>query len=106
MVTKTQDAPVQDAPQDFDLDDWLDNARLPERSVTVFGRADLVAEHQELEEQLTRARAVYSDDERLVDPTTDLAARMRELSEQMQASALTFRLRALTRDEQDAARAG
>src|SRR5690348_16049614 len=84
--------------QDFDLDAWIDDARVPEQSVTVYGRADLVAEHQQLEDQLTRVRASH-DDGRLVDPSVELARRLQEVSDRMEASALTFRVRGLTRAE-------
>ena len=40
---------------EFNLDDWISGARLPEKSVTVYGRADLVAEFYEVEQQI-RAR--------------------------------------------------
>jgi hypothetical protein len=93
-----KDTPVED----FDLDAWITDARLPERSVTVYGRADLVAEHTELEEQLRRVQRASLDDERLADPSVDLALRLAEAEERMQSSALTFRFRALLRDETDA----
>lgn len=102
MAAKTvpQDAAVpQDAlAEDFDLDAWIDEARLPERSVTVFGRADLVAELQELEEQLAKVRTSGGDD-RLVDPASELQQRVREVEAQRQASARTFRFRALSAAE-------
>lgn len=81
---------------DFNLDDWISGARLPEKSVTVYGRADLVAEFYELERQLQNAGKDAVDDDRLTgDPRKVLAQRMEALREQMQASALTFRFRAL-----------
>lgn len=96
MATRTQDAP---ASPDFDLDSWIDDARLPEKAETVYGRADLVAEHQSLEKQLQQAQRDSLNDDRIVNPADELAARLRDVEERMQASALTFRFRALTGPE-------
>jgi hypothetical protein len=84
----------------FDLDGWISGARLPEKSVTVYGRADLVGEYQELEIEFESARRNASGDERLGGTAElDIAQRMVDVQEQMQASALTFRFRALSKDE-------
>jgi hypothetical protein len=92
--------------QDFDLDSWIEEARLPERSVTVVGNANLVAQHQELEERLRRVRASHADDERMVDPSVEVAQQLRDVSEQIQASERTFRFRALTSAEAKEIRSG
>src|SRR5438128_878562 len=84
--------------EDFNLDDWIEGASLPETSVTVVGDGKLKAEFEELDEQLKRARATY-DDDRLVDPSAEVAERMRDVSQRMKASERTFRFRALTRAE-------
>jgi hypothetical protein len=85
---------------DFNLDDWISGARLPEKSVTVYGRADLVAEFYELEQQVRAADSDGVEDDRLTgDPKVALAQRMETLREQMQSSALTFRFRALLSSE-------
>ena len=85
--------------QDFDLDAWIDDARLPEKSETVYGRADLVAEHQALEKQLQQAQRAGIGDDRIVTPADDLSARLKDVEARMQSSALTFRFRALTGPE-------
>lgn len=93
---------------DFDLDAWILGAKLPEKSQTVYGRADLVAEFEALDQQLHALNAAEVDedaDERLSgDPAAALARRMESLRQQMQGSALTFRFRALLKDEADAIR--
>ena len=88
-----------DTEQDFDLDAWIDGARLPERSVTVYGRADLVAEHQALEEERQRLERASIGDDRIAGPLYDVAAQVIEAEKRMQESALTIRFRALMRDE-------
>lgn len=89
----------------FDLDAWIDGAKLPEKSCTVYGRADLVAEYEALDQQLRNLNGKSVEDDRLTgDPAVPIAQRMEALREQMQSSALTFRFRALLKDEADAIR--
>jgi len=85
-------------PAAFDLDSWIDGAKLPEKSVTVFGRADLVARYYELEQQLSEER--NNADERLggQSPAT-IAVEMTKVRDAMHASALTFTFRALLDEE-------
>lgn len=81
----------------IDFDSWLNGAKLPEKSRTVYGRADLVAELEELEEQLQAANQSAVLDDRLAGGTSpqDIAARISAVQEEMKASALTFRFKAL-----------
>lgn len=91
--------------EDFDLDAWIDGAKLPEKAVTVYGRADLVAEHHELTEQLQAANARTIDDDRMVgSPKGRLAQQIRDVEEQMRSSALTFRFRAILDADVEAAK--
>lgn len=85
----------------FDLDSWISGARLPEKAVTVYGRADLVAEFAELEQRLLAMQSGegVQDDRLTGDPRIPLARQMDDLREQMKSSALTFRFRALLKDE-------
>lgn len=85
----------------FDLDSWISGARLPEKAVTVYGRADLVAEFGELEQRLLAMQSGegVQDDRLTGDPRIPLARQMDDLREQMKSSALTFRFRALLKDE-------
>ena len=87
----------------FDLNAWITGAKLPERAVTVYGRADLVAEFYELEQQLLALQSGegVQDDRLTGDPRVPIAQKMDALREQMQSSALTFRFRALMKDEVD-----
>lgn len=93
-------------PADFDLDAWIDGARLPEKAVTVYGRADLVAEHYELSQQLQAASATPAvDDDRMVgSPAGRLAQQIRDVEEAMRSSALTFRFRAILDGDVEAAK--
>lgn len=86
--------PVDD---DADFDAWLSGAKLHEESVTVYGRADLVADLQELEEQLQAANQHAILDDRLAGSSTPqaIAARIAKVQEEMRASARTFRFRSL-----------
>lgn len=85
----------------FDLDSWISGAKLPEKAVTVYGRADLVAEFGELEQRLLSLQSGegVQDDRLTGDPRIPIARQMDELREQMKSSALTFRFRALLKDE-------
>lgn len=91
------------AADEFDLDAWIDGAKLPEKSVTVYGRADLVAEFEQLNEQLRTMKAAATlDDGRLSgDPQARLARRMEDVRTEMQSSALTFRFRAILKEAGD-----
>lgn len=91
---------------DFDLDSWIDDARLPERSVTVYGRADLVGEYEALEARFTQLDREYDRESSSGDARMTTGSERREVAQQMEqlrpklyASALTFRFRALTHDE-------
>lgn len=83
----------------FDFDSWLSTAKPPERSVTVYGRADLVAELEELEEQLQSANQSALNDDRLNGGNTPkaVAARISAVQGEMKSSAVTFRFRALSK---------
>jgi hypothetical protein len=82
------------AVDEFSLDDWIDGARLPEKSVTVYGRADLVD-----------AQGSDDGDERLVgSPVSRLAAAIEACEKDMKASALTFRFRAILDADVEAAK--
>lgn len=98
-----QDSPAQDDAQDFDFDAWLDNASVPEDSVTIVGKGALLAEHKTLEAELVRLRSGASD-ARLVDPLSERAARLREIEQEMRDSEVEFRFRQLNGAEIKAAR--
>jgi hypothetical protein len=92
-------------PAGFDLDAWISGAKLPEKAVTVYGRADLVAEHYELSQQLEQVNATEDGDERLTgSPVAKLAQKIRDAEAAMRSSALTFRFRAILDTDVEAAK--
>lgn len=91
------DAFTKPEPDAFSIDAWITGARLPERTSTVYGRADLAADLEALESQLNAARSSTASDDRLGSPTSPsaLARRILDLREEMSGSALAFRFRAI-----------
>jgi hypothetical protein len=88
-------------PKTFDVDAWLTGAKLPEHSVVVYGRADLLAVADDLQRRITAAEedeAADSAPERAVGEQLE-SARLREeygaIAEEFDASAMTIRVRAL-----------
>jgi exonuclease V gamma subunit len=95
------------APEDFDLDAWLDETKRPERSVTVYGRSDLIADMDVLEERIRvlKLAVEQAGDEEELGSTgkrelRELEAQWQDLAEQFSASAFTLRVQGLTKDEQ------
>lgn len=89
----------------FDLDAWLDEARPPERSVTVYGRGDLAAEYEQLAEELRDVReAVLSESGMMNSPAKarerEIAERMTVVRDELLASKRVIRVRALDKDTQ------
>jgi hypothetical protein len=87
-------------PQDFDLDAWLEGADRPERAVTVYRNAGLIAEMDILEQQITNADEDDVDGPSMGGGAGKLRAQYAKLAQQFQASALTVRVHSLTKDEQ------
>ena len=92
-------------PKTFDVDAWLTGAKLPEHSVVVYGRADLLARADDLQRRIAAAEQDEAADaapERAVGEQLE-SARLREeyeaIAEEFDASALTIRVRALNPDE-------
>ncbi|MFG1847775.1 hypothetical protein [Micromonospora carbonacea] len=81
-----------------DADKILTGARMPEDQVPVCTRADLVAEWKRLGQELAAAKVKNAADPRLSGSGTgDLIARMEALREEIEASTVLFRVRALRR---------
>lgn len=78
----------------FDVDAWLDTAAPPTRSVTVYGRGDLVARLQDLTAQAAEAPG----DRRL--GGNPVAAEIADLEQQIEGSALVLHVRGLLEREQ------
>ena len=89
-------------PQDFDFDAWLEGAERPERAVTVYQRASLIADLDALE-----AKILAADEDGDVDGPSmgggpaKLRAEYAKLAQQFHDSALTFRVQG--RDEAEKA---
>lgn len=81
------------------LDSMLDSARLAERSVELCLRGDLQADFEDLERQLKEARSDGQRDDRLSSGAKgrQLAQQIEALREEMAASMVDFRVRALPR---------
>jgi len=72
----------------------LAGAKLPERTVEICLRGDLVAEHEQAEHELERAEKAPSNS-LAGNGAAEIADRIRALEAQMQESVYTFRLRGL-----------
>lgn len=86
-----------DPAAEFDLDDFLSDATPHEESATVNKYGAMVAELQELEEQLTAAKQSALIDDRMNggnDPER-IAAQITALQEKMRGGDMTFRFQAL-----------
>lgn len=90
------------APEDFDLDAWLTDAKRPERSVTVYKRADLIADLDDLERRIENANRIPDDERSLADDTQALEDEYLAKAAEFHASALTLRVQGLTEEEMTA----
>lgn len=86
--------PAVAAVQKPDFATLLAGAKLPERTVQICLRGDLVAEHEAAERELERAQKSRSDS-LAGNGAADLADRIQALEAEMRANSYTFRLRAL-----------
>ena len=88
-------------PKTFDVDAWLTGAKLPEHSVEVYARADLLAVADDLVRRIGRAETDESLERSLGEGES--AAALREqyeaVMEEFKASALTVRVRAVKESE-------
>lgn len=86
---------------EFNLDDWATDANLPEESVDVYKRADVVGELSALKRQITLHREAFSGEKTAGEESglAVLEARYAELVETFGHSMLTIYIRALTTDE-------
>lgn len=74
----------------------IEQARRPERTVAVCLRADLVAEHEELEHQLAAAQS-RTVDSLAGNGSTKIAEKIGRLERRMAEATVTLRMRALSR---------
>jgi hypothetical protein len=95
----TEETAPQEAPEDFDLDAWLTDAKRPERSVTVYKRADLIADLDELERQIDNAQRAGAEEEALSGGAQSVEAEYLAKLQEFHDSALVIRVRGLTNEE-------
>lgn len=80
-----------------DIKSLIRGAKLPERTVPICLRADLVAEIEAAERDLTEAQRAPRDSLAAGSRVRELAERIEALRERMQEHTISFRLRALPR---------
>lgn len=90
MTTETE------TPESFDLAAWLTDAKLPERSATVYQRGDLVGAITDLERRIMHEK---QDDEPGLGGSESVR-RYRSLVAEFEASALTVYVQAMSADRQ------
>jgi hypothetical protein len=86
-------------PQDFDFDKWLDDAERPERAVTVYQKAGLIAELDRLEAQITNADEDEVDGPSMGGGVGKLHAEYARVAKQFHDSALTVRVQGHSDEE-------
>jgi hypothetical protein len=102
MTEPTPEIAPQVAPEDFDFDAWLSDAKRPERSVTVYKRADLLGDLDALERKLEEVRNIPEEDQALGESPDGVEAQYLALLQQFHDSGLTIRVHGLNQDEMDA----
>jgi hypothetical protein len=94
---------MTETPQDFDFDAWLEGAERPERAVTVYQKAGLIADLDALEAKILAAdddeEAVYERGLTQADPARKLRAEYQKLAKQFHDSALTIRVQGHSDEE-------
>lgn len=85
-----------ETPESFDLAAWLTDAKLPERSATVYQRGDLVGAITDLERRITHEK--QEDDAGL--GGSENVRRYRSVVAEFEASALTVYAQAMSADRQ------
>lgn len=103
-MTENTTAPAATAaPEDFDLDTWLEETTSPEAGCIVYGKGDLAGEAQILVERITNLRAnMAADPEPGLSERSELRKledRLRTVDAEFRASALELRFRALGHEE-------
>lgn len=102
-MTETQEHPAAG----FDVDDWLQDAHMPEESTDVYKRADVIGKLSDLKRQIEIRREALASTEKTagqVDELAGLSNQYQDLVETFATSQLTVYVRALSRDEQHALR--
>ena len=93
---------MSETPKDFDLDAWLDGADRPQRSVTVYQKAGLIADLDALAERIEHAEAEEEvDGPSMGGGASSLRAEYAQLAQQFHDSALVIRVQGHSEDEKD-----
>jgi len=87
------------SPQDFDFDKWLDDADRPERAVTVYQKAGLIADLDRLEAQISNADDDEVDGPSMGGGVGKLRAEYAKIAKQFHDSALTITIGGRSDDE-------
>lgn len=96
---------MSEAPAEIiDLDDWLDGAHRAERSVTLYARADILADIDQLEAKLRQVTEVPEEDRSYADADAgaEIRAEIDALYVSLDSSKLVFRVTSLEDTEQEA----
>ena len=93
---------MSETPQDFDFDAWLDGAERPERAVTVYQKAGLIADLDRLAEQIGNADEDDVDGPSMSGGANKLRAEYAKVAQQFHDSALTFRVAGHDEDDKRA----
>ncbi|MDQ0679085.1 hypothetical protein QFZ30_002467 [Arthrobacter pascens] len=84
---------MTETPQDFDFDAWLDDAERPQRAVTVYQKAGLIADLDRLGEQINNADETEDvDGPSMGGGVGKLRAEYQKIAQQFHDSALTIRV--------------
>lgn len=90
------------APEEFDVEAWLTDAKMPEESAEVYKRADVIAELQVVRRQIETQREAATIEKTAHGDTVlrNLERRYKDLVETFTGSKLTIYVRAISPDEQ------
>ncbi len=99
----TEPSPNVGAPDDFNLDDWIDGTCGMRRTATIYQRGDLLAVLDGIEHEIKVAKAVRKEDRGLDDPSPeDLERKYFEVAEELSRSALTVHIQDSTNERRRA----
>jgi hypothetical protein len=91
---------MTETPQGFDFDKWLDDAERPERAVTVYQKAGLIADLDRLGEQINNADETEDvDGPSMGGGVGKLRAEYQKVAQQFHDSALTIRVQGHSDEE-------
>lgn len=105
-TTPTDDAIVDASPAldpaTFDLTAWINGATSTVRAVTLYQRADLLAEVDELNRQLRLAESIPEGDRGMGDPSPQgIRRKLEQVAGEFQASAVVFKVESRSTDARE-----